>query len=60
MALRNDGQLRSSLLLRPGLRGSCSKWIMGSPKLRVGSWNIGLLMGKSIELMKILEFRKIN
>ncbi|KAF3644443.1 hypothetical protein FXO37_21448 [Capsicum annuum] len=29
-------------------------------RLRVGSWNIGTLQGKSIELVKILKKRKIN
>ncbi|KAG5571039.1 hypothetical protein H5410_060805 [Solanum commersonii] len=32
----------------------------GSHNLRVGSWNIGSLMGKFIELVKILKKRKIN
>ncbi|KAG5573068.1 hypothetical protein H5410_062834 [Solanum commersonii] len=31
-----------------------------SSKLRVGSWNIGSLTGKSIELVKILKKRRIN
>ncbi|XP_060212066.1 uncharacterized protein LOC132639642 [Lycium barbarum] len=32
----------------------------GAAKLRIGSWNIGTLTGKSIELAKILEKRKIS
>ncbi|XP_016466155.2 uncharacterized protein LOC107788923 [Nicotiana tabacum] len=32
----------------------------GATTLRVGSWNIGILTGKSVELGKILEKRKIN
>lgn len=36
------------------------KWVNDSPRLRVGSWNIGPLTGKSIELAKILKKRKIN
>ncbi|XP_070046491.1 uncharacterized protein [Nicotiana tomentosiformis] len=32
----------------------------GASRLRVGSWNIGMLTGKSIELGKILQKRKIN
>ncbi|XP_019240304.1 PREDICTED: uncharacterized protein LOC109220292 [Nicotiana attenuata] len=28
--------------------------------LRIGSWNIGTLTGKSIELVKILQKRKVN
>lgn len=29
-------------------------------RLRLGSWNIGTLMGKSIKLVKILRKRKVN
>ncbi|KAG5632120.1 hypothetical protein H5410_003837 [Solanum commersonii] len=36
------------------------KWVTGSRNVRVGSWNIGSLTGKSIELVKILKKRKIN
>ncbi|KAF3661489.1 putative BRCT domain-containing protein-like isoform X1 [Capsicum annuum] len=32
----------------------------GGGRLRVGSWNIGTLQGKSIELVKILRKRRIN
>ncbi|XP_060179585.1 uncharacterized protein LOC132609551 [Lycium barbarum] len=32
----------------------------GAARLRIRSWNIGTLTGKSIELAKILEKRKIN
>ncbi|XP_059295582.1 uncharacterized protein LOC132048918 [Lycium ferocissimum] len=32
----------------------------GAARLRIGSWNIGTLTGKSIELAKILKKRKIN
>ncbi|XP_070054169.1 uncharacterized protein [Nicotiana tomentosiformis] len=32
----------------------------GACRLRIGSWNIGTLMGKSIELAKILQKRKDN
>nr|XP_016508532.1 PREDICTED: craniofacial development protein 2-like [Nicotiana tabacum] len=33
---------------------------MGAYRLRIGSWNIGTLTGKSIELAKILQKRKVN
>ncbi|KAG5593704.1 hypothetical protein H5410_034936 [Solanum commersonii] len=36
------------------------KRVTGSYKLRVGSWNIGSLTGKSVELVKILKKRRIN
>ncbi|XP_019236800.1 PREDICTED: craniofacial development protein 2-like [Nicotiana attenuata] len=32
----------------------------GACRLRIGSWNIGTLTGKSIELVKILQKRKVN
>ncbi|XP_060171841.1 uncharacterized protein LOC132603008 [Lycium barbarum] len=35
-------------------------WFRGASRLRVGSWNIGTLTGKSIKLVKILKKRKIN
>ncbi|XP_070005981.1 uncharacterized protein [Nicotiana sylvestris] len=31
-----------------------------SCRLRIGSWNIGTLTGKSIELVKILQKRRVN
>ncbi|KAF3659980.1 hypothetical protein FXO37_13722 [Capsicum annuum] len=48
-----------------GLGSRCRvRGIKGGDKrvdiLRVGSWNIGTLQGKSIELVKILRKRKIN
>lgn len=33
---------------------------MGTSRLRVGSCNVGSLMGKSIELVKILQKRKVS
>ncbi|XP_019264376.1 PREDICTED: uncharacterized protein LOC109242004 [Nicotiana attenuata] len=33
---------------------------MDAHRLRIGSWNIGTLAGKSIELAKILQKRKVN
>ncbi|XP_009598533.1 uncharacterized protein [Nicotiana tomentosiformis] len=35
-------------------------WVKGVSTLRVGSWNIGTLTGKSIKLAKIFQKRKIN
>nr|XP_009622436.1 uncharacterized protein LOC104113838 [Nicotiana tomentosiformis] len=32
----------------------------GACRLRIGSWNIGTLTGKSIELAKVLQKRKVN
>ena len=60
MALGNDGGLGSCRRLRPGARDSSGKWVTGVPLLRVGSWNIGSLTGKSIELVKVLKKRRIN
>ncbi|XP_055824233.1 uncharacterized protein LOC129892673 [Solanum dulcamara] len=37
-----------------------AKGAEGASRLRVGSWNIGTLSGKSIELVKILKKKKIN
>ncbi|WMV29422.1 hypothetical protein MTR67_022807 [Solanum verrucosum] len=58
--LVSDGGFESCLRLRPRTRENSGKWVTGSHKLRVGSWNIGSLTGKSIELVKILKKRKIN
>ncbi|XP_070004454.1 uncharacterized protein [Nicotiana sylvestris] len=40
--------------------GKGSKGNTRASKLRIGSWNIGTLTGKSIELAKILQMRKVN
>nr|XP_009773398.1 PREDICTED: uncharacterized protein LOC104223631 [Nicotiana sylvestris]XP_016489827.1 PREDICTED: uncharacterized protein LOC107809684 [Nicotiana tabacum] len=45
---------------RPGGGGKGGKGVKGSSRLRVGSWNIGSLTGKSIELGNILHKREIN
>ncbi|KAG5607135.1 hypothetical protein H5410_028627 [Solanum commersonii] len=55
-----DGGIESCLRLRPRKRESRGKRVTGFHNLRVGSWNIGSLTGKSIELVKILKKRKIN
>ncbi|XP_055831117.1 uncharacterized protein LOC129900217 [Solanum dulcamara] len=41
-------------------RGNSGKRETDFHKLRVGSWNIGSLIGKSIELVKSLKRKKIN
>ncbi|XP_059295649.1 uncharacterized protein LOC132048985 [Lycium ferocissimum] len=38
----------------------CTTFFEGASRLRVGSWNIGTLSGKSIELVKIHKKRRIN
>ncbi|XP_019242691.1 PREDICTED: craniofacial development protein 2-like, partial [Nicotiana attenuata] len=43
-----------------GARGKEGKGKEGSRRLSIGSWNIGTLTGKSIELAKILQKRKVN
>ncbi|KAG5596497.1 hypothetical protein H5410_037729 [Solanum commersonii] len=58
--LVHDGGIESCLRLRLKKRDSRGKRVTGSHNLRVGSWNIGSLTGKSIELVKILKKRKIN
>ncbi|KAG5602032.1 hypothetical protein H5410_033402 [Solanum commersonii] len=55
-----DGGIESCLRLRPMKWENSGKWDTGSHKLRVRSWNISSLTGKSIELVKILKKRKIN
>ncbi|XP_019263429.1 PREDICTED: uncharacterized protein LOC109241162 [Nicotiana attenuata] len=40
--------------------GKDSKGRKGACRLRIRSWNIGTLTGKSIELAKILQKRKVN
>ncbi|KAF3658415.1 putative pre-mRNA-processing factor 6-like [Capsicum annuum] len=45
---------------RFGLRGGGGRRVDRVGRLRVGSWNIGILPGKSRELVKILRKRRIN
>ncbi|XP_070035288.1 uncharacterized protein [Nicotiana tomentosiformis] len=49
---------------RAGVRGEAGgkggKGNKGVCRLRIGSWNIGTLTGKSIELVKILQKRRVN
>ncbi|XP_070020903.1 uncharacterized protein [Nicotiana sylvestris] len=45
---------------RVGTRGKEGNGKEGACRLRIGSWNIGTLTGKSIELSKILQKRKVN
>lgn len=44
----NDGRLGLCFWLEPRVRGKIGKCIKGFPRLRVVSWNIGSLTGKSI------------
>lgn len=46
--------------MRGGGVGVGVKGNKGSDRLRVGSWNIKTLMGKSIQFLKILKKRKMN
>ncbi|XP_070052853.1 uncharacterized protein [Nicotiana tomentosiformis] len=43
-----------------GKEGKGGKGNKGVYRLRIGSWNIGTLTGKSIELVKILQKRRVN
>nr|XP_009619302.1 craniofacial development protein 2-like [Nicotiana tomentosiformis] len=43
-----------------GKAGKGGKGNKGAYRLRIGSWNIGTLTGKSIELEKILRKRRVN
>ncbi|XP_075076569.1 uncharacterized protein LOC142163206 [Nicotiana tabacum] len=43
-----------------GVRVQGGKGGKKASKMRIGSWNIGTLTGKSIELGKIIQKRKIN
>uniref|UniRef100_A0A1S4CKI2 Craniofacial development protein 2-like n=1 Tax=Nicotiana tabacum TaxID=4097 RepID=A0A1S4CKI2_TOBAC len=54
----NDGRIRSCP--RGCQRGGGGARGKRATRLRVGSWNIGTLTEKSVELAKILEKRKIN
>lgn len=56
MPLINNGRVNSCS--RMGLRAE-AKGGEGTARLRVGSWNIECLIGKSIELVKILKKKKI-
>ncbi|XP_019251356.1 PREDICTED: craniofacial development protein 2-like [Nicotiana attenuata] len=64
VAVVNDVRVRSCPQGGGG-RGGLG-WVQGwkggkkVSRLRIGSWNIGTLTGKSIELAKILQRRKIN
>nr|XP_009789322.1 PREDICTED: craniofacial development protein 2-like [Nicotiana sylvestris] len=47
-----DSVLMAESCVRVDKKSSC--------RLRIGSWNIGTLTGKSIELVKILQKRRVN
>jgi len=59
---RGVPRVRSGVGRRSGVgtRGKEGKGKEGACRLRIGSWNIGTLTGKSIELAKILQKRKVN
>ncbi|XP_019258340.1 PREDICTED: craniofacial development protein 2-like [Nicotiana attenuata] len=46
--------------VKGGTGGKGGKGHKSACRLRIGSWNIGTLTGKSIELAKILQKRKVN
>ncbi|KAF3650480.1 hypothetical protein FXO38_17130 [Capsicum annuum] len=60
--VRVEEEERAGVGGRPrfGLRGGRGRRVDRDGRLRVGSWNIGTLQGKSIELVKILRKRRIN
>ncbi|XP_059310054.1 uncharacterized protein LOC132061218 [Lycium ferocissimum] len=58
LALVDDGGLGSCS--RTGVRIGGGRWVREGSSLRVGSWTIGTLTGKSIELVRILKKRRIN
>ncbi|KAH0775691.1 hypothetical protein KY290_007102 [Solanum tuberosum] len=49
----------SVLVYRLGARVRGGKGVKGDDGQRVGSWNIGILMRKSIQLLKILKKARI-
>ncbi|XP_019227380.1 PREDICTED: craniofacial development protein 2-like [Nicotiana attenuata] len=60
LAVVNDVKVRSCPRVGLGVGSRGGKGGKKASRLRVGSWNIGTLTGKSIELGKILQKRKIN
>lgn len=60
MVLVNDGKVRSCPREGPwggGMWGQRGKRAKGAARIRVGSWNIGTLTRKSMELAKIFSRR---
>ncbi|XP_070007216.1 uncharacterized protein [Nicotiana sylvestris] len=60
LAVVNDVRVRSYPWAGLGVGFRGGKGGKKASRLRIGSWNIGTLTGKSIELGKILQKRKIN
>ena len=60
MASGDNGGLGSCHRSRSKVRGKGGKRVIGLFKLRIASWNIGSLTGKSIELVKYFKRRHIN
>ncbi|XP_009772709.1 uncharacterized protein [Nicotiana sylvestris] len=54
------GERGVGLRLGGGTGGNRGKGNKGVYRLRIGSWNVGTLTGKSIELAKILQKRRVN
>ncbi|GKF00103.1 cleavage/polyadenylation specificity factor, 25kDa subunit, partial [Tanacetum coccineum] len=63
-ALGNDGNLRSCLSRQGGLGGSSEsrrdRRVAAFRRIRVGSWNIGSLTGKLLELVDALNRHKVD
>ncbi|XP_019228748.1 PREDICTED: craniofacial development protein 2-like [Nicotiana attenuata] len=60
VAVVNDVRVRSCPRAGLGVGSRGEKGGKNASRLRIGSWNIGTLTGKYIELGKILQKRKIN
>ena len=60
MASGDNGGLGSCCQSRSEVRGRGDKRVTSLFKLRIASWNIGSLTGKSIKLVKCLKRRSIN
>ncbi|KAF3642009.1 hypothetical protein FXO37_22703 [Capsicum annuum] len=60
LGVGEEGRAGGGVGPRSGVRGGRGRRVAGVDRLRVGSWNIGTLQGKSIELVKILRKKRIN
>ncbi|XP_070043167.1 uncharacterized protein [Nicotiana tomentosiformis] len=60
VAVVDDVRVRSCPWVGLGVGSRGGKGGKKASRLRIGSWNIGTVTGKSIELGKILQKRKIN
>lgn len=59
LGLRLGSGLGLASEVRKEARGRRIKWVKGSHRLKVGSWNIGSLSKKSIEQVIIIRKRQI-